>query len=255
MQKISAIIITKNEVLNIGRCLQSLLWVDEIVIFDSGSTDGTQEICKKITGAKLKLVETDWPGFGKQKNRALDAATSEWILSIDADEIISEELKNEIKNILSSSTIAFAAYKIPRQNFFQNRKLKYCLSSKDDAPIRLAQRKLAKFSDDIVHEKMLIDGSVGLLKSNIVHYPFRDLTELLNKANLYSTLGAQKMFAKNSKPSIASTLLHAIWAFCRLYFLKLGLLDGWPGFLIALANFEGTFYRYAKLIELCDKSK
>lgn len=249
MKKITATIITKNEALNIEQCLQSVSWVDEIIVLDSGSTDGTQEICRRL-GAKL--IETDWPGFGIQKNRALEMATNDWVLSIDADEVVTEELKIEIQAILADPQ-ALVAYRIPRLNFFQNHKLKYCLNAKHDAPIRLAQKKYAKFSNDCVHEEIIVDGAIGTLDHMLLHHPFRDLAELLDKANLYSTLGAKKLFEKKIKPSIFKTLWHSIWAFTKIYFLKLGFLDGWAGFLIALANFEGTFYRYAKLIELHDK--
>jgi len=245
MQKITATIITKNEALNIAKCLAALSFVDEIIILDSGSTDGTQAICQKFNN--VKLTETDWPGFGIQKNRALQMASNNWVLSIDADEIVTENLKNEILKILSDH-VTLTAYKIPRLNFFQKRKLKYCLNSKGDSPVRLVQKKFAKFSPDYVHEKIIVTGSVGVLKNQLLHHPFNNLSELLDKTNLYSTLGAQKLFKKNISPSILKTFGHSIWTFIRIYFLKLGFLDGWSGFLIALANFEGTFYRYAKLI-------
>lgn len=242
---LTAIIITKNEATNIAACIESVLWMDEIIILDSGSTDGTEAICKKYP---VKFMETDWSGFGAQKNRALQLATNEWVFSIDADERITQELQAEITKKISATD--YNAYKIKRLNFFQNKAMKHCLNPEKDTPIKLFKKNAAKFSDDVVHERIIVEGKIETLDNFLLHYPFKNLEELLNKANRYSTLGAQKLAAKNAHTSIGGTLWHGFWAFFRIYFLKLGFLDGWSGFLIALGNLEGTFYRYAKLLEL-----
>jgi len=249
MTTIAATIITKNEAANIEACIRSVLWMDQIVLLDSGSTDGTLEICEKY---KVQVTKTDWPGFGIQKNRALDKANTDWIFSIDADERVSLELKNEILQTINSSSDC-VAFKVPRQNYVLGKPVKHCLNSKSDAPIRLVKKDYAKFTSDIVHEKIIPDGSVGKLKNTLQHFSFPDLASVLQKASLYSTLGAEKLAAQNIKSSITKTLLHAIWSFLRMYFLKLGFLDGWSGFIMALGSFEGTFYRYAKLMEMDNK--
>lgn len=246
---ISAIIITKNEAANIAECLVSLQWVDEIVVVDADSSDGTADICRNY-GAVVHV--TDWSGFGAQKNKALNLARNVWILSIDADEKVTPLLRDEILQLVkkqrSFDEDSYVAYKIPRQNYFYNRLIK-CLSSKHDMPIRLFQKERAMFSTDVVHEKVVVNGKVGQLQHHLIHVPFANLEELLDKANTYSSLGVQKLLAKKTRPSIGKTIAHALWTFVKIYFLKRGFLDGWPGFLIAFANFEGTFYRYAKLLE------
>ena len=245
MATIAATIITKNEVKNIEDCIKSLLWMDQIIVFDSGSTDGTIAICEKY-GAKV--IKTDWLGFGIQKNRALEAAATDWIFSIDADERVTPELQQEILSMISGEH-DFVAFKVPRQSYVLNRPVKYCFSSKSDAPIRLFKRGYAKFTNDVVHEKIIPDGNVASLKNVLLHFSFPDLATILKKVSLYSSLGAEKLAAKHVKSSVVKIFWHAIWSFIRMYFLKLGFLDGWSGFIIAFGNFEETFYRYAKLLE------
>jgi glycosyltransferase involved in cell wall biosynthesis len=246
MSTISTIIITKNESQNIADCIESVLWTDEIIVLDCGSTDYTQNICKKYA-PKVKLHETDWPGFGKQKNRALSLATSNWILSIDADERITSKLKDEILQKLSSSD--YVAYKIPRLNYFLGKPIKHCFGNKSDAPIRLVKSGSCTFSNDIIHEKIIVNGETGKLQNKLDHFSFNNIEGLINKINNYSTIGAIKLYDAKRKTSYAKAFAHASWAFIRIYFLKCGFLDGWAGFVIAFSNFEGTFYRYAKLLE------
>lgn len=246
MPTISATIITKNESRHIGSCIEALLWADEIIILDCGSTDGTQDICKKY-GPKVKLHETDWPGFGKQKNRALDLATSDWILSIDADEIITPELKAEILSATTNND--YIAYQIPRLTYFYNRPIRHCFKSDRDAPIRLAKNGRCRFSEDIVHEKMIVDGKIKKIKNELHHFSYYNLEGSINKINSYSTLNALKLSQTQKRTNAFQVLAHAIWTFIKIYFLNLGFLDGWPGFLIAFSNSEGTFYKYAKLLE------
>ncbi|CAL7960779.1 (heptosyl)LPS beta-1,4-glucosyltransferase [Gammaproteobacteria bacterium] len=244
MPTISTIIITKNEEQNIAACIESILWTDEIIILDSGSTDNTLAICKKYA-PKIKIYTTDWPGFGKQKNRALAFATSAWILSIDADERVTPDLKQEILQKLNNTN--YTAYKIPRLNYFLGKQIKYCFGNNTDAPIRLVKKDCGKFSDDIIHERLIVNGATDRLQNKLQHFSFGSIEELINKINSYSTLGAIKLHDTKKKTSYAKAFAHASWIFIKIYFLKLGFLDGWPGFIIAFSNFEGVFYRYAKL--------
>jgi glycosyltransferase involved in cell wall biosynthesis len=249
---ISVIIITKNEAHDIAACLEAVSWAGEIIVIDSGSTDNTQSICR-AHGAIVQVSE--WSGYGAQKNKALALAKGEWILSIDADEIVTPQLRDEIMQITALPNevdASVSGYKIPLKNYFHGKFLR-CFS--DDLKLRLFKREGAKFSDDVVHEKVIVSGKIGALKNYLIHRSWRNLEELLYKMNLYSTLGAQKLFAENKSSSFIQALGHAAWKFIKMYFVKLGILDGWVGFLMAYVNFEGTFYRYVKLIELCQQKQ
>jgi len=247
MPTISATIITKNEEHNIKDCIESVLWVDEIIVADSGSTDKTKEICKQYA-PKVKFYETDWPGFGKQKNRARELATSDWILSIDADERASKELENEIRQAIKSDQSV--AYKISRLSYFKNKPITYCFSRYYEKPIMLTKKNCCTLSDDIVHESFSkIDGKTGELKNIVHHYTYESLEKMINKMNSYSSFNADKLYKKGKRTNISMILIRSLWTFIKIYFLKLVFLNGWPGFLIALANAEGTFYKYAKLLE------
>lgn len=248
MPTISTIIITKNEARNIEACIASVIWTNEIIILDCGSTDYTQDICKKYA-PKVKLYETDWPGFGKQKNRAMQLAISEWLFFIDADERVTPELQDEILQTLDQDKNNYAAYQMPRQNYFLKKQLNYCCSRGDASSIRLVKKGWGKFSDKIVHESITINGNIGQMHQELSHFSWGSLEELLNKTNCYSTLGALQLEQTKNKSSFAGALARASWAFIRTYFIRLGFLDGWPGFIIAFSNFEGTFYKYAKLYE------
>lgn len=249
MNTLSVIIITKDEADDIRRCLESIKWADEIIVLDSGSTDDTVNICREYTD---KVFITDWLGFGIQKNRALSKATGDWVLSIDADEEVSVELAKEIKKAIDQND--FIAYNCRRISEYCGRKIKYG-DWRSDNVVRLFKRDQGKFSDRIVHEKLIIDGSVGKLKNILHHYPFKNLTEVLNKLNSYSSATAQLYFENGKKISTLSALLHGFWAFFRGYILRAGLLDGREGFALALSNGLGTFYRYMKLIYLYRENK
>jgi glycosyltransferase involved in cell wall biosynthesis len=245
MPTISATIITKNEAKHIKDCIKSIIWVDEIIILDCGSIDGTQDICRKYA-PKVKLYETDWPGFGIQKNRALNLATSEWILSIDADERVTTKLRNEILHTILCPK--YTAYKIPRQSFFMKKQLKFCDNNKD-TPIRLSNRKYCKYSDEIIHEKMIINGTIGKLQEKLEHHSWDNLEELTNKINEYSTLGALKLKQNKKQGGLMIALIHASWIFTKIYLIQLGCFDGLPGLIIASSKFKSTFHKYLKLAQ------
>lgn len=245
MSKIAAIIITKNEEQNIAACIKTVLWADEIIVLDCGSVDKTQDICREYL-PKVKLYAADWPGFGKQKNRALALTNSLWVLSIDADERITPELKREILQTVNNAS--YVAYKIPRLSYFLGSPIRYCYGDKSDAPIRLIKSGFGTFSDDIIHERIvIIGGAVGQLRNKMLHFSFGDIEQLINKINNYSTLGATKLYHEKTKSSYLKAISHASWAFIKIYFLHRGFLDGWPGFIIAFNNFAEVFYKYAKL--------
>lgn len=243
-----AVIITKNEAKKIRDCLESLKWLDEIIVIDSGSTDGTQAICREYTE---KVFEMDWPGFGKQKRRAVEKATCDWILSIDADERVSEELKHEIMQAISNKSIN--GYEIPRLSY-------YCGQAilrggwRPDYVMRLFRRGYGQFNDVPVHEKLEVRGNVARLNSTLIHYPFDNLEEVLDKINLYSSLAAKATHEKNRKCTIYSAFTRGSWAFFRTYLLQGSILDGKKGLMLAISNAEGTYYKYLKLMLLCEES-
>ena len=244
MVKLSVIIITKNEADNIRACLESVAWADEIIVVDSGSNDATVEICKEF---EAQVHVHDWPGFGVQKNRALAYASQEWVLSIDADERITPELHKEIINVLQNPLAD--GYEIPRLSSFCGRFMRHS-GWYPDYVTRLFRRGAARFSDDLVHERLIVNGSVKRLHQSILHETFHDLDELLTKINQYSTAGARMLREKNKTASLKKAVGHAIWAFLRTYIFRMGFLDGREGFMLAISTAESTYYRYAKLMLL-----
>jgi glycosyltransferase involved in cell wall biosynthesis len=239
---LSVIVITKDEEPVIRRCLESVAWADEIIVVDSGSTDRTREICRAL-GAKVQAT-TDWPGFGPQKNRALEQATGDWVLSVDADEWLTPELQAEIRQIITVPT-QHAAFRIPRSSSFCGRYMRHS-GWWPDPVLRLFRRGSARFSDDLVHERLIVDGSVGQLSHLLMHESFTSLEEVLHKVDRYSSAGAQMMVARGREGSLASAVLHGWWTFVRTYFLRAGFLDGPEGFILAVSNAQGVYYRYLK---------
>ena len=248
MARLSVILITKNEAHNIAACLASVAWADEIVVLDSDSTDGTQDICRR---AGASVVETDWPGFGRQKNRAIDRATGEWILSIDADERVTPELRAEIERVLQEAV--HEAYEVPRLSSYCGRFLRHG-GWWPDRVVRLFRRGRARFNDVPVHERLVVEGSIGRLTNPLIHHTFRNLEQLLDKVNSYSSAGAQALHARGKRASLGKAVARALWAFLRTYVLRLGLLDGREGFMLAVSTAEGTYYRYLKLMYLQEQA-
>ena len=246
MLKLSAYIIAYNEAQRIADAINSILWADEIIVVDSASTDDTVAICEAL-GAQVHVV-LDWPGFGMQKNRALDLASREWVLSLDADERVTPGLRQEIEAVIRDPGAA-PAYDIPRSSSYCGRFMRHS-GWYPDYVTRLFRRGHARFSDDLVHERLLVQGTPGRLKGELLHYAFDGMEEVLRKVDQYSTAGAQRMRARGRRASLAGAVLRGAWSFFRTYFLRLGFLDGQEGFMLAVSNAEGTYYRYVKLMLL-----
>jgi glycosyltransferase involved in cell wall biosynthesis len=244
--KLSVIIITKNEADNIRACLDSVSWADEITVVDSGSSDDTVNICRAM-GAQVHIT-ADWPGFGMQKNRALSHATGEWVLSLDADERVTAGLRSEIESALNDPH-GHDAFRIPRLSSFCGRYMRHS-GWYPDYVTRLFQRGAARFSDDLVHESLIVNGRVGKLHQPLLHETFHDLEELLTKINQYSTAGARMLSEKGKSATLKKAVSHAAWAFFRTYILRVGFLDGREGFMVAVSTAESTYYRYVKLMLL-----
>lgn len=236
------IVITKNEAHNIEMCLQSVKFADQVVVLDSGSTDDTINKAKAM-GATV-YAEADWQGFGIQKNRALALAAGQWVLSIDADERVTPELEVEIVEAIHSNK--FDVYDLPRLSSYCGQYMHHS-GWYPDRTSRLFKRGSAQFSNDVVHEKLLTAQPVGRLHTYLLHESFTSLESVLDKANRYSTAGAQVMFASGKTASLGKALSHGFWAFFRTYILRLGFLDGRMGLVLAISNAEGTYYRYLKL--------
>ncbi|WP_292938130.1 glycosyltransferase family 2 protein [Noviherbaspirillum sp.] len=247
---LSVILITKNEEANIQACLDSVDFANEIIVVDSGSTDKTVDIARKA-GA-IVIQTPDWPGFGPQKSRALAAATGEWVLSIDADERITPELAAEIRKTIQNP--AADAYDISRRSWYCGRFIEHA-GWTPDYVTRLFRRGKARFSDNIVHERLIADGPVKRLNGLMLHYSFLDFSQVLQKVDSYSTLSARQAYANGRRATVLDAVLHGFWAFIRTYFLRLGLLDGAHGLALAVSNAEGSYYRYLKIWQLEQAAK
>lgn len=239
---LSVIIIVRDEAENIQRCLESIKWADEIIVLDSGSTDNTVELVQPYT---QHVYRTDWQGYGIQKQRALEKATGNWVLNIDADEEVTDDLKKEIQAAVTSNQ--YQAYQIPIQLVFYQKILRYTLSS--TRRVRLFQRAGAYYSPHIVHESIQLPAQsrVGQLLSPLLHYSYRDLTAALAKMNTYSSGSAQmRLQKKQNRPTFIGACFAAGWMFVRSYILQRWFLDGKQGFLLALISAESAFYRGMK---------
>jgi len=241
---LSVIIITKNESDHIASCLQSVLWADEIIVLDSGSDDDTVEICKQYTD---NVFVTDWPGFGIQKQRALDKARGDWVLSIDADEVVTTELRIEIEEALQQEQIN--GYDIPRLSSYCGKQIRHG-GWWPDYVLRLFRRNTGYFTESVVHERIVVQGEIGNLTSPLLHDAFVSLDEVLRKVNDYSSLGAELLYQKGVQSSISKAILKALWTFIRTYWFKAAFLDGRQGLMLSISNAEGTYYKYVKLLEL-----
>lgn len=245
MQKISAYIISYNEELNIADAVKSVLWADEVVVVDSFSSDRTAEIADSL-GARV--VQVAFEGFGKLRTAAIASTQYEWVFSLDTDERCTEKARDEIREIVASQN-ALDAYYVPRRNVFMGRWIKHCGYYPDYRQPQLFRRNAMTFDEAMVHEGYTVNGRTGQMKNYIWQFPYRDFSQLLSKMERYSTLGAQKLSDRGRSATMMTAFVHALVAFFRIYIFKLGMLDGWPGFVISFANFEGTFYRYAKKVE------
>jgi glycosyltransferase involved in cell wall biosynthesis len=245
MPKISAYIICYNEERNIADAVKSVLWADEVVVVDSFSSDRTAEIAASL-GARV--VQIPFEGFGKLRTAAIASTQFEWVFSLDTDERCTESARDEIRRIIDSANAADAYY-VPRRNVFMGRWIKHSGFYPDYRQPQLFRRNALMFDEAMVHEGYTVTGIIGYMKNYIYQFPYRDFSQLLGKMERYTSLGASKIIARGDSTSMPTALLHGVAAFLKFYFIKLGFLDGWPGFVIALGNFEAAFWRYAKALE------
>lgn len=241
MEKISVIIITKNEEENIEDCLNSIKWADEVIVVDSGSKDKTIEIAKNFTD---KIFEKRWEGFSIQKSYALSLASNEMVLNLDADERVSEKLKEEIENL----NFSYDGYFIPRENYFLNKKITTCGWEKD-FQLRLFKKSKTKVTEKLIHEGFVVDGKIDYLKNPIVHFTFTSIEKNFSKINNYSTLQALEVYRNKRKVTSGTVISHGLSAFLRYYFSLKGYKDGIYGLMISIFNSITTLLTYMKIWE------
>ena len=246
MDKISACVISFNDEHTIAWSVGSVQWADEVVVVDTGSTDRTVEIAEQLGAHVVRTAP--FKGFGEIRQRAVAECRHDWILSLDSDERCPPAARDEIRALLAGAA-THDAYLVPRHNYFMGRLIRGSGWYRDSRTPQLFRRDRMRYVPSLTHEsyEMLNGGSVGRLENVFLHVPFHDLDEVLHKTNVISSLGART--PSNKQPSMWSALGHGAWAFVRLFVVKRGFVDGWAGFVIALSNFEGTFYRYAKRYE------
>lgn len=240
---LSVTLITRNESGNIADCLRSVAFADEWIVVDSGSTDGTREIAESL-GARVVVAE-DWPGFGPQKNRALALARGEWVLSLDADERVTPELARQIQAIVAGQGTA-TGYQLSRLSRFCGQWMRHG-DWYPDRVLRLFRRTSGRFTDDQVHERLVVDGPTARLQGHLLHETMPSLDDAIDKMNRYSRGRALDKVGHGQRGGLGAALSHGVWAFLRSYVLRRGFLDGRLGFVLAVYIAEGTYYRYLKM--------
>jgi len=251
MKNISVIIITLNEEENIEDCIKSVNWVDEIIVVDSSSVDKTVEIAKSLNA---KVYQTEWKGYSAAKNFALNHAKSEWVLSLDADERVTPEMKNEIISILKTGENKYAGYEVSRKTIFLGKWIRHC-GWYPGYTLRFFKNKMGKFTDSLVHESIQINGEKGRLKNGLIHYTNKDIFHYFEKYNKYTSLAAQDMLKHNKSFRIIDLIFRPVFTFTKMYFLRNGWMDGIHGLLLSVFSASYVFTKYAKLWELNKKMK
>lgn len=240
---LSVIIITQDEAAHIEACLDSVAFADEVIVLDSGSTDATRALAQ-AKGARVERTP-DWPGFGPQKNRALALASGDWVLSIDADERVTPELAQAIRRAIALPE-GPVGYRVARLSEFCGRWIRHG-GWWPDRVLRLFRRTSGRFTDDRVHERVVVTGPVGTLEGHFLHYPYASLEAFIRKINHYSTEAARSAHARGRRTSVPGAFGRSFWTFFRQYVVRLGMLDGWQGLVLAGMAATGSFYRYVKL--------
>lgn len=240
---ISVAIITKNEEKRLPDCLKSVSFADEIVIVDSGSSDRTIEIAKEF---RCRVFEEKWKGFGRQKNSAIQKCLNEWVIILDADERVPPETRDLIFHTLQKPDAS--AYSFKMKHFLGRRWIKHG-GNWPDWHIRLVNRNKGEFHGEI-HEKWRTSGTIAKIDACIEHYGFPDYSDMLRTMNEYSTIAAKELFLSGKKVNIFTPIAHCIPMFFKIYILKKGFLEGLDGLVLALLKSGGSFFKYAKLLEL-----
>ncbi|NCP72656.1 glycosyltransferase family 2 protein [Shewanella vesiculosa] len=250
MNKLSVVIITHNEEVNIANCIEGLSFADEVIVLDFASLDQTADLARSLCASVHSTK--DWPGFGPQKNRALALAHGEWVLALDADERVDPKLAEEIRLAIASNS--YAAYEIPRLTQFCGQWIHHC-GWQPDYVLRLFRRNRAKFSDDLVHERVVLAKGelLGRLSSPLLHLSYPSPTHYWQKLERYSEAWAKQRHSQGQKASMFRAGLAGLVAFFRSYFFQLGILDGAMGFAVCTMQAEAAFSKYFTLYYLNHK--
>lgn len=242
---IAVIVITKNEEHNVSQCLQSVQWADEIIVVDSESRDKTVEIARTFTP---KVYIKPWLGFAAAKSFGLQECTSEWVLWLDADERVTSPLAEEIRNLVRSKPQE-AAFRVKRKAYFLGTWIRHS-GWYPGRVTRLFNREKARFNNAAVHEGLEVDGAISDLSNDLLHFTDPNLYHYFSKLNRYTTLAAVESFRKGKRSGLSDFIVRPVWQFLRMYFVRLGFLDGVPGLLLALLSASYVLTKYAKLWEL-----
>lgn len=245
MRSISATVITRNEERNIEGALASLSWCDEIVVVDSGSTDGTLDVCRKYTD---KIFHRDWTGYVDQRNYATDQAGGDWIFTLDADERLAPELLREIADLRGAGPRC-AGYRMPRVSYFMNRWIRHG-DWYPDWQLRLFDRRRGRWQGGHIHESVRLEGELGTLRGEIQHFSYHSLSDYVKRLEVYSTLAARDCLERGKVAGPLTILGNPLVGFLKSYIVKLGFLDGIPGLMAAEMKAVYAFVKYAKLYEL-----
>jgi glycosyltransferase involved in cell wall biosynthesis len=248
--RITGCVITRNEEGRIRACLESLSFCDELVVVDSHSTDRTREIAAEC-GARV--IERDWPGYRSQKQFAVDAAAHEWILFLDADERVSTELAAEIAALRSAGTDR-AAFRLPFRSIYFGRELRFGDAARE-THVRLFDRRSCRFAGHEIHEKVEVAGTTGRLRGTVLHDSYRSLEHQLTKLATYAHLMGEAMHAQGRRGSVTKLLLNPLWRFVRGYLFRLGMLDGWRGLAVSIADANYVRQKYLHLLVLSRTSR
>ncbi len=243
-QPVSVVLIALNEEQHIGEVLATLAWADEIVVVDSGSTDNTVAIARRFTD---HVHHVPWRGFGPQKQAAVELAANDLIFSIDCDERVTPELAHEI-SVLAARDDRLDGYSVPRRTFVGKSEIRHC-GWYPDRTVRFFDRRQARFSDSMVHERVVVSGTIGECRHHLLHYSFNGFSDMLRKMNSYTDAGAEQLQAKGRRATLFDITCRPLYTFLRTYFLYLGFLDGFAGYLVSVSNSVSVFAKYAKLME------
>ncbi|HEV8441280.1 MAG TPA: glycosyltransferase family 2 protein [Methylomirabilota bacterium] len=244
MTRLSVTIIAWNEEERLRACLESAAWADEIVVVDAESTDKTVSLAREFTD---KVWVRPWPGFGVQKNFALDQASGEWILSLDADERVTPELGERIRAIVAAGGPA-DGYLIPRRNLFWGAWVRHG-GLYPDYQLRLFRRGAGRFAEDAVHESVKVGGRIDTLAEALLHQSYRDLEDFVRRSNRYSTLAASDWLRRGRRVGVHDLIMKPLGRFFSMYIIQRGFMDGWRGLVLAILYAEYVFLRMAKTWE------
>lgn len=246
MAKLSVITLALNEEHNIGDCLKGVTWADEIIVVDSGSTDNTVEIAKQYTS---NILSIEWKGYGATKNVALQRASGDWILWLDADERVPPELAAEMQAIVREDRPEYNGYEVARRAFFLGKWIAHC-GWYPGRVTRLFRKANARFTESAVHEQILVEGKIGRLRNDLLHFTDPTLDHYFQKFNRYTTLAAEDLHAAGRRCSLYDLVARPPFVFVKMFMLKMGFLDGIHGFILSVVSSAYVFTKYAKLWEL-----